>query len=235
MTPFYPKIIKKSITAFGKLFSDIKIQRFDNADAVVQTIAVPIAYANKQKWLTRIEQDPKQENYTLISLPRMGFEITSYAYDPSRKSNKNTRVQKSIDGTNTNTQYTPVPYNIGISLYLQTKNVEDGLQCMEQIIPYFTPDYSLSITAVDDLDIINSVPLVLNGVSVEDDYEGDFTTRRSIIHTFDFTMKLNLFGPVTRSGVIKHVAVNFPDQKIGYRVSSDVPGIYTEDQWIETF
>jgi hypothetical protein len=235
MKPYYHGIIKKAITSFGKLFSDIQIQRFDVDGNVSQTIVVPIAYSNKQKWLTRLEQDPNLENYTLTSLPRLGFEITSYTYDPTRKTNKHTVVQTKINDNQVNTQFTPVPYNVGISLYLQTKNIEDGLQCMEMIIPYFSPQYNLSINAVDDMDIINNIPLILEGVSSEDDYESDMISRRSIIHTFDFTMKLNLFGPVIQSGVITNVIANLPLQQQMYNVAAikpaDVPNNFSVDTW----
>lgn len=236
MQPYYFGSIKSLISAFGKMFSDIKIQRFDSAGNLSKTIAVPIAYSNKQKWLTRVEQDPNQNNYTLTTMPRFGFEINSYTYDSTRKANKNTKVKKMLNDTMANFQYTPVPYNIGISLYLQTKNIEDGLMVMEQILPFFTPNYTISINAVPELDLVNDVPITLENVSVEDDYESDMITRRSIIHTFEFTAKMNLFGDVKTTGVIKQVHANLQNQGIGYFVAADkpedVPDNFTHDEWI---
>jgi hypothetical protein len=231
MNPYYNGIIKKAITVFGSLFSDVKIQRLDTLGEVAQTINIPIAYSNKQKWLTRVEQDPNLKQQTLTTMPRFGFEITNYSYDATRKVNKMLQVTSTYSNDDVNTQYSPVPYNLDINLYLQTKNVEDGLMVMEQILPMFTPAYTLTINAVPDMNIINDIPLILNSVSVEDDYESDFTQRRSIIHTFAFTLKLNLFGPVTKTGVIKHVTANVPTVAATYQAAAEVPGTLTQDIW----
>jgi hypothetical protein len=235
MTPHYAGIIKKTITVFGSLFSQFQIERLNTDGTVGQTINIPIAYSSKQKWLTRIEQDPNLTNHTLTTMPRFGFEITNYSYDSSRKVNSMQKIASSATPTEANTQFSPVPYNIDINLYLQTKNVEDGLMVMEQILPMFTPHYTVTIDAVPDMNIINDVPLVLNGVSVEDDYESDFRTRRSIIHTFSFTLKVNLFGEITRSKLIKHVTANLPDVNGNYQTAATVPGTLTQDQWTFNF
>lgn len=207
---YYHEIIKKSITVFGKLFSDIKIERKDTTGTVIQTINVPIAYAPKEKYLLRIDADPNLANNTQISLPRMSFEINGYSYDSTRKANKMNRVVHYNNAT-AKTQLSPVPYNLDISLYLLTKTIDDALTVVEQILPTFTPDYTLSINAIPSMGIVNDVPIILNTVSVEDDYEGDFQTRRSIIHTFNFTMKVNIFGPVLSANVIKIADVHMND------------------------
>lgn len=208
--PHYTGIIKKAISSFGKLFSDIKIQRTNLDGVVSQTVNVPIAYAAKEKYLVRLDSDPNLANNTQTSLPRMSFEILGYDYDPSRKANKMNKISCVSNGSGKST-FSPVPYNISISLYLLTKTIEDALYVVEQILPIFTPDYTLSINAVPDMNIVNDVPIVLNSITAEDEYDGSFQERRYIIHTFNFTMKVNIFGSMTNSSIIKIVDVNFKE------------------------
>ena len=208
---FYHGIIRKSIVAFGRLFSDIYIDR-KQGDSVtgttIQRLQIPLAYAPKEKWLVRIEQDPTLENHTYVSLPRMSFEILGYNYDPARKVNRMQQI-KCGDGTGSvSTMYTPVPYNIDISLYVLTKTQEDGLQIIEQILPTFTPEYTMTINAVPDMNVKLDVPIILNSVAVNDEYDGDFQTRRFVTHTLNFQMKVNLFGPITGKNVIDTVNAN---------------------------
>lgn len=208
---FYHGLIRKSIVAFGRLFSDVYIDR-KQGDSVtgttIQRVQVPLAYAPKEKWLVRIEQDPTLENHTYVSLPRMSFEIIGYNYDASRKLNRMQQI-KCGDATNSmSVMYTPVPYNIDISLYILTKTQEDGLQIIEQILPTFTPEYTLVVNAVPDMNIKQEVPVILNAVSVSDEYDGDFQTRRFVTHTLNFQMKINLFGGVGPRNVITEVNAN---------------------------
>lgn len=208
---FYHGIIRKSIVAFGRLFSDIYIDR-KQGDSVngttIQRLQVPLAYAPKEKWLVRIEQDPTLENNTYVSLPRMSFEITGYSYDSSRKLNRMQKIECG-DGSNTKSfMYTPVPYNVEISLYVLTKTQEDSLQIIEQILPTFTPEYSLTVNAVPEMNVKVDVPIILNSVTVSDEYDGDFQTRRFVTHTLNFTLKTNLFGPVSGKNVIDTVYAN---------------------------
>ena len=208
---FYHGIIRKSIITFGRLFSDIYIDRKEGdsvTGTTVQRLQVPLAYAPKEKWLVRIEQDPNLDQHTYTTLPRMSFEIIGYAYDPQRKVNRMNQI-KCGDGTGSvNSVYTPVPYNIDLSLYILTKTQEDGLQILEQILPTFTPEYTLSVNAVPDMNIAMDVPIVLNSVSVTDEYDGDFQTRRFVTHTLNFQMKVNLFGAVGGKNVIQQVNAN---------------------------
>lgn len=208
---FYHGTIRKCIVAFGTLFSDIYIDR-KSGDSVtgntIQRLQIPLAYAPKEKWLVRIEQDPNLENNTYISLPRMSFEILSYAYDSSRKLNRMQQI-KCGDGTvGMDTLFTPVPYNIDISLYILTKTQEDALQILEQILPTFTPEYTLAINAVPDMNVILDLPIILNSVTSSDEYDGDFQTRRFVTHTLNFTLKTSLFGAKTTKGVIDEVTAN---------------------------
>jgi hypothetical protein len=208
---FYHGIIRKTIVGFGSLFSSIYIDR-KQGDSVngttVQRVQVPLAYAPKEKWLVRIDSDPTLENNTYTTLPRMSFEITGYSYDSSRKTNRMQKITCGVGTTSMNTLYTPVPYNIDISLYVLTKTQEDGLQIIEQILPTFTPEYTLAIKTVEDMNIVLDVPVILNSISVQDDYDGDFQTRRFVTHTLNFTLKTNLFGPLSNQGVISQVNAN---------------------------
>jgi hypothetical protein len=208
---YYHGIIRKSIVAFGRLFSDIYIDR-KQGDSVtgttIQRLQIPLAYAPKEKWLVRIEQDPTLENHTYVSLPRMSFEIIGYNYDPSRKVNRMQQIKCGDSTGSVSTMYTPVPYNIDLSLYILTKTQEDGLQIVEQILPTFTPEYTLTINAVPDMNVKLDVPIILNSVAVSDEYDGDFQTRRFVTHTLNFQMKVNLFGPISGRNVIDSVGVN---------------------------
>lgn len=174
-----------------------------------KTISVPIAYAPKEKWLVRIEQDPNLSNNTYISLPRLSFEITGLAYDPSRKTNRMSTIScGSGDADSVKKLFAPVPYNIDISLYAITKTQEDGLQIVEQILPYFSPEFTMSVKVVPENNIVVDVPIILNGVSVQDDYDGDFQTRRFVTYTMNFTLKTMFFGPSTSGKIINTALVD---------------------------
>lgn len=208
---FYHGIVRKCIVGFGRLFSNIYIDRKqDNSvtGETVQRLRVPLAYAPKEKWLVRIDQDPTLENHTYTSLPRMSFEIIAYTYDSLRKINRMQQIKGPTTNENADFIRTPVPYNMDLSLYIITKTQEDALQILEQILPFFTPEYTLAIKAVDDMDVLLDVPVVLNSIIVSDEFEGDFQTRRFVIHTINFQMKLNLFGPKTNQGIITTSTAN---------------------------
>lgn len=207
---FYWGTIRKSIVAFGNMFNNITIQRKDADGNNVQLIRVPISYAPKQKFLARIQQRPDSTvRNTQIVLPRMSFEMISLDYDPARKISPIQRSRALSNDANTlNTQYAPTPYNITVILYVYAKNQDDGLQIIEQILPYFNPDYNLTLKAVPELNILNDLPIILDSIMFEDDYEGDFSVRRSIIWTLSFTMKLNFYGPVSPQGIIRKTIAN---------------------------
>lgn len=234
---FYHATIRKSIVAFGRLFSDIKITREDKSGAGNdQTIVVPLAYAPKEKWIVRIEQDPDLTSNTYITLPRLSFEITGYSYDPTRKTNRMNKVACYNTGTDRQSVFSPVPYNLDITLYVLTKTQEDALQIIEQILPTFTPEYTMSINAVPEMNIIQDVPVILNNISVQDDYDGDFQTRRFVTHTLNFTLKINLFGAVATQGVIKDVSVNIGDSPTArFNATTDGVGEPIVETWIEDF
>lgn len=194
-TTFYHQITRKVIVAFGSLFSDIKVVRKKDGVAV-QTLEIPISYAPKEKWLVRIEQDPNLDSNTYTTLPRMSFEITGMNYDSSRKVNRMNYITCG-DGNGVSKMYSPVPYNFDVSLYILTKTQEDALQIVEQILPTFTPEYTLSIKPIPNHDLVMDVPIILNSVSIQDDYDGDFETRRFVTYTLTFTIKGNMYGAIT--------------------------------------
>ena len=204
---FYNQSFRRLIIAFGQVFNNIVIQRTNSTGGVTSRIKVPLAYAPKEKFLVRLDQQANLNSREFAtSLPRMGFEITGLAYDPSRKLTrvqKYSKVKTGEDGKKLNFNYTPVPYNINLQLYIFTATAEDGLQIVEQILPFFQPDFTVTINAVPALDIKRDVPIVLGNINYEDNYDGDFTTRRAVIYTLSFTAKSYLFGPMNNSSVIK--------------------------------
>lgn len=234
---FYHAITKKIIVAFGSLFSDIRINR-ENEGEVQQTIAVPIAYAPKEKWIVRLEQDPSLQNHVYTTLPRLSFEITAMTYDASRKTNRMNYITCG-DANGVSKVYAPVPYNIDISLYCLTKTQEDALQIVEQILPYFTPEYTLSIKGVPESNIIIDVPIVLESLFIQDDYEGDFQQRRFVTYTINFTLKTNFYGPVSEGGVIGRTLVDFTNpntllELAKYDAMGDLTtGEIIKDEWTE--
>jgi len=238
--PFYHGLTRKVIVAFGSLFSNIKIERADNDGTVQQTIVVPLAYAPKEKWLVRIEQDPTLERNVYTTLPRMSFEITGMSYDAQRKVGRMNKITcYKTNGTNPATltqQYAPVPYNIDISLYVLTKTQEDGLQIVEQILPFFTPEFTLSLNAIPDMNVVLDVPIILQSVNVQDDYDGDFQTRRFVTYTLNFTLKANFFGPVGSNGPIKTVYIDkltTPNRK--YTATGDFETGTISEHWNDAF
>jgi len=242
---YYHGIIRKCIVGFGTLFSDIYIDRREGDSVtgnVIQRLQVPLAYAPKEKWLVRLDQDPNLENNTYVSLPRMSFEIIGYNYDPQRKVNRMQQIKCGDGSGSVSTMYTPVPYNIDVSLYILTKTQEDGLQILEQILPTFTPEYTLTVNVVPDMNVKVDVPIVLNSVSVSDEYDGDFQTRRFVTHTLSFQMKANLFGPIAGQGVIQEVIANVGDNEDFsnpnrlYTATGDVAtAIVSSENWLDGF
>ena len=215
---FYHETTRKVVVAFGTLFNDIHLVRKDNSGTIQQSMKVPLAYGPRQKYLVRLADDPDLSKSTAVTLPRIGFEIAGISYDPTRKLQRVQKFKK-VKGAKANqldTQYMPVPYNIDFELYVLSKQSDDALQIVEQILPYFQPDYTVTINDNTDMGIKRDVPVILNSIAYEDDYQGDFASRRAIIYTLSFTAKFYLYGPVTSSKVIKTVQVDqytdMPDQ-----------------------
>ena len=206
---FYHESLRKIIIAFGTIFNNIHIHRKDSNGNLVQSFKVPFAYSPKEKFIARLDQQPNlvEDRRVAVTLPRMGFEISGLNYDPSRKLNRMGQIKKvrssSTDGKVMNKQFNPVPYNISTNLYSFTSSAEGGLQIVEQILPFFQPDYTVTIRAIPNMDIVRDVPIILNSVSYEDTYSGDFTTRRAVVYTLNFTAKTYLYGPISQQKVIK--------------------------------
>ena len=208
---FYNQSTRNVVVAFGTLFNTIQLHKKDGSGNIVQSMKVPLAYGPKQKWLSRLTEDPNLSKKVAVTLPRIGFEISGIAYDPARKLQKTVKVKKVADGIDNNqvkSGFMPVPYNINFELYVLSKNSDDALQIVEQILPFFQPDYTVTMKEIPELDIIRDVPIILNSVGYEDDYEGSFTSRRSIIYTLSFTAKYYIYGPVSASNIIRRVQVD---------------------------
>lgn len=208
---FYHGLIKKYVTLFGTLFNDVYINVPDDADInEIRTIKVPISYGPREKVLARVTADPGLNRMPAIVLPRMSFEMGNITYAPERKLNT-VGKRYAIDSTSTNKLkyvYNPVPYDIAFTLSIMVKNAEDGTRIVEQILPFFTPEWTTTVELIPDMDIIVDIPLVLNTIDVQDDYEGDFEKRRAVIWTLGFTMKAYMYGPLRKSGVIKFANTN---------------------------
>ena len=209
-TYYYHQIIRKTIIAFGSLFNDIYIQHKDENGNEVSEIKVPIAYGPIQKFLARIEQKPDLRKRVAITLPRMSFEMNSLRYDPGRK----VSTVQTFNSTNGNTPvkvYMPVPYNIGMELNIITKINDDMLQIIEQILPYFQPQFNLTIDLVDSIGEKRDIPIIIENIQMSDNYEGDYQERRNLIYTINFTAKTYLFGRIADSteGLIKKVQVDY--------------------------
>ena len=209
-TYYYHEIIRKTIISFGTLFNNIQIRHDDSAGNSYSEIKVPLAYGPSQKFLARLEQQADLNKPIQTTLPRMSFEMTSIQYDSTRKSSV-TQTFKASDGTNLKKVYMPVPYNIGFELNILTKLNDDALQIVEQILPYFQPSFSLTVDLVNSIGEKKDIPIVLDNISFQDNYEGDFSTRRALIYTLNFTAKTYLFGPIAEStdGLIRKVQVDY--------------------------
>lgn len=229
-SPFYHQTIKKVVIGFGRLFSDIRVIRYNADGTVGQVVKVPLAYGPKEKIIQRADQDADMDNQIYATLPRMAFEVLGYNYDPSRKVNRNNKIS-CADESGIAYTYSPVPYNINIQLSLLTKGTEDSLAVLEQILPTFTPEYTLAFKAVPELNVTSNVPIVLEGVSVSDEYEGGFDQRRIVTHTFDFVAKVDLFGGVRKAGMILHAEANVPNQMTQYDVIANDTRMIILDEW----
>ena len=194
----YHEIFRRSVVAFGTLFNNIELRRSD------EVMKVPLAYGPKAKFLARLDQVPDPTNKRVqITLPRISFEINGLEYDSTRKVSPTQKVRIASTSEKNKNMFMPVPYNLSFEMGIISKNQEDALQIVEQILPFFQPHYNLSIKLVPTMNETRDVPIVLTNVEYEDIYEGEFAVRRAITYTLQFTMKTYLYGPVTESKVIK--------------------------------
>ena len=206
-SPFYNSLFRKYVAIFGTLFNNIRIERLDDGGDVTQSIKVPIAYGPREKFLARVVDNPTGLPPYAITLPRVAFEISSIDYDSNRKLQtlNKTLSKKEVNGVNVYKKvFSPAPYNIGFKLEVLSKTMEDGLKIVEQILPYFTPEWTISAHLLgQDFDEVTDIPIVLNSVNIEDQYSDDFIARKVLTFTLNFTMKCYFYGPVTESKIIK--------------------------------
>jgi len=211
---FYHKQIRNTVIAFGTIFNNIHIKRLDSSGNPLQSLKVPLSYSPKEKFIARLDQQSSltgSDSSVAITLPRMAFDINGYNYDPTRKLNKNQRrgvVTTNADTTKLNTQYSPVPYDVSIELNVFTANSDDGLQIIEQILPYFQPDYTVTMIENSVMDSKRDIPFILESVNYEDSYTGDLTSTRRITYSLSFTAKIYLYGPISTGAVIKTVSAD---------------------------
>lgn len=200
----YNRIIRKLVMGFGNLFNEITMVRYNPDNSEQERFIVPIAYASKEHYVMRLQADPDLDKKVQITLPRLSFEMVNLNYDPTRKQNTNVKNYAQT-ASGVVAQYNPVPYNFDFNLYLYVRNIEDGTQVIEHILPYFTPDYTMKLNMVPEMGIIKEVPVVLNDVSQDIRYEGDRSSDpRLIIWTLNFTVKGFIFGPRSTANTITH-------------------------------
>jgi hypothetical protein len=224
---FYHQRIRKAVATFGAMFNDIYVLRKDASGGIINTQKVPLSYGPRSKFLDRIREVPDlEERRVAIKLPRMSFEIMNISYDPARQLPKaNVTARAPVAGTvlSRSKIEVGVPYMISFQLSVFAKMQDDALQVVEQVIPYFNPQYTLSIKPFDDIDTIKEdVPIILTGVTMNDDYEGEVASRRTIVYTMDFDMHITFHGPVTSSGIIRTAITDILDINAGLN-DSDVP------------
>jgi len=213
-TTYYHQTIRKYVAVFGTLFNDINVVRRDASDVIKEQIKVPIAYSPRDRWILRLRRArgvSGTDEAVAMTLPRMGFDLTAITYDGTRKLNTLGQVYSANTAAGTSTlmkQYNPVTYNFDFSLYSMVSNAEDGAQIFEQIVPFFTPEFTVTVNLIPSMNIAPDVTMVMNGVTIEDNYEGDFQATREIIWTLTFTMKGYVYPDVKTGSVVKTVIVN---------------------------
>ena len=210
--PFYFGLIRKYVILMGTLLNQIHITRTDKAGNVVSLMKIPITYGPKDKMLARIKQDPGIDRPTaVLPLPMISFEMGKMSYDGTRKLNTigKMSVKDNSSISKFKYQYNPVPYNIEFKVFVYAKNAEDGTKIVEQILPYFTPDWTTTVKLIPEMEVTMDIPIILNNISQADNYDGEFVNRRAIIWQLDFVLKGYLYGPVKNSGIIKFVKTNF--------------------------
>lgn len=214
-THFKNNQFRRYLLAFASIFSNVVVTREDNTGLEVQRIVVPVEYGPKERWFTRLTQDPTLTLSVSSVLPRMTFEVNGISWDSSRKLNSmNSLNFPSPDLRQQHRMYVGVPYNLSFQLDILTKLQQDGLQIVEQIMPFFTPDLTMAISVIPELGIVDEVPLSLLSVSHSDNYEGDFEHRRVVLWTMNFSMKVNFYGPRRRASRIEQVMVNIHNERL---------------------
>lgn len=211
MSQSYHRIIRKVVIAFGNIFNNINISRYDAQGVEKEHFLVPIVYGGKEKYVSRLEGDPTLDKKVQITLPIMSFEMKDMKYDAKRKLMTN---MKTLSPNSSTAVYNPVPFDFDFTLYAYVRNIEDGAQLMEKILPHFTPDYTVNVNLIPEMGVVKQLPIVLNEVTSETEYEGDYNSKvRSIVWTLNFTVKGYLYGPSTDARVIRSSFTNIYDDK----------------------
>ncbi len=217
---FYHQLTRKAVILFGRLFDDISIiRKNDQTGKETSRFLVPIIYAPKEKMVTRILSDPDLLRSVGTILPRMSFEITGISYDSTRKQNSLLKAAKTNSATNVSASYMGVPYDITFALNIYARNIDDGTHIVEQIMPFFNPDFTVTTNMIPDLGALKDIPIVLNSVANDIEYEGNYDSVRYVNWTLTFTMKLHYYGAISYPKIIKSVYTNIYDDnslKSGY-------------------
>lgn len=223
---FYYEAIRKTVISFGTLFNNIYIKHKNNQGQVVSTSKVSFAYGPTQKFLARLEQSPDLSKPIQITTPRMSMEIVGISYDSVRKSNTMRGFIAKNGEDKPTKSYLPVPYNINFELSIFTKLEDDMFQIVEQIIPYFQPHYTITITAVEEIQEKKDIKFILDNISMTDNYEGNFDQRRALIWTLKFTAKTYIFLPVStdpvEANIINKVSIGFAAGSDSSTISNDI-------------
>ena len=205
----YNRVIRKLVVGFGNLFDSITLYRFKPDLTESERFIVPIAYASKERYVMRLEEDLNLDKKVQLTLPRMSFEMAGLSYDSSRKQNTNIKNFSGTAPSGILSQYNPVPYNFDFNLYIYVRNIEDGTQIIEHILPFFTPDYTIKLNLIPEMGIIKEVPVILNSTQHEITYEGGRENEtRMIVWTLNFTVKGFIFGKVAETNVINRAFVS---------------------------
>src|SRR6056300_1190694 len=224
---FYHEKIRKCVAIFGRMFNNLYVIRKNSSGEVISQVKVPLSYAPKRKYLDRIREneDLYDDTKVAIKLPRMSFEIINFAYDATRQLTKVTSFNTvGTSASNRQKFHPPVPYTINFQLNIYAKTQDDALQVVEQVVPYFNPQYTLTVKPFPEVypDFKEDIPIIIQGLSFQDDYEGQLETRRTIIYQLDFEMKVNFHGPIVSNAIIRQAdaVVSLIDNGLN---DSDVP------------
>lgn len=225
---FYHQLTKKYVVLFGNMFNNITLVRYNRDDnSELERIKVPIIFGPKERYITRIQQDTNLTKETQITLPRMSFFISSYGYDAGRKQETLLKSVKTLNSTQMKSQYMGVPYDFNFDLDIYARNIDDGTQIIEQILPYFTPDYTVTATLIPEINMIKDIPIILTSVSENIEYEGSSENTRYVNWSLGFTLKGYYFGPIIPTGIIRKAITNIyndPNLVRGYitKINTDI-------------
>lgn len=227
---FYNETLRRYVIVFGTLFNDLTVRKRAQDGSVIKEVRVPLSYGPKEKFLARRDGDPDFNNAINQRLPRISYEITGVTRGSDRKLNSQHRytIPDPTDPRKFQSTWMPVPYDVGFQLNIMTRSIDDGSQILEQILPFFTPEWTNAVKILDNVDIILDCPVILNGVTNTDSYEGDWQERRAVIWTLDFTMKCYFFGPTIEKKVIKIANTNIHDTTVDDKVLTKIrvaPGL----------